>query len=66
MCEALSRHAARRGRTLKLYPVDGMPSGADSVVYGGDVSNPRYWKHVTTGQTYGEWRKQRVGAEGAA
>jgi hypothetical protein len=42
------------------------PSGAARVVYGGNVSGPRYWKHATTGQTYGEWRKQRIGAEGAA
>lgn len=42
------------------------PSGAARVVYGGNVSGPRYWKHATTGQTYGEWRKQRIGAEGSA
>lgn len=42
------------------------PSGAARVVYGGNVSGPRYWKHATTGQTYGEWRKQRIGTEGTA
>lgn len=39
----------------------GTPSGVAMVVYGGSVSGNRYWKHETTGQTYGEWRKQRIG-----
>ena len=37
------------------------PSGASRVVYGGNVSGPRYWKHATTGQTYGDWRKSQIG-----
>ena len=37
------------------------PSGAAGVVYGGNVSGNRYWKHAATGQTYGEWRKRRIG-----
>ncbi len=37
------------------------PSGASRVVYGGNVSGPRYWKHVATGQTYGDWRKRQIG-----
>lgn len=36
------------------------PSGAARVVYGGNVSGPRYWKHATTGQTYGDWRKSQL------
>lgn len=39
------------------------PSGASRVVYGGNVSGPRYWKHEATGQTYGDWRKSQI-AEG--
>jgi hypothetical protein len=37
------------------------PSGASRVVYGGNVSGPRYWKHAATGQTYGDWRKSQIG-----
>ncbi len=37
------------------------PSGAAGVVYGGNVSGNRYWKHAATGQTYGEWRKRQIG-----
>jgi hypothetical protein len=40
------------------------PSGAAGVVYGGHVSGNRYWKHAATGQTYGEWRKRRIGDGG--
>ena len=40
------------------------PSGAAGVVYGGNVSGNRYWKHAATGQTYGEWRKRRIGDGG--
>jgi hypothetical protein len=42
------------------------PSGASRVVYGGNVSGPRYWKHVATGQTYGDWRKSQIGDGDAA
>jgi hypothetical protein len=42
------------------------PSGAAGVVYGGNVSGNRYWRHATTGQTYGDWRKRRIGDGGAA
>jgi len=41
------------------------PSGAAGVVYGGNVSGNRYWRHATTGQTYGDWRKRRIGGGGA-
>ncbi len=41
------------------------PSGAAGVVYGGNVSGNRYWRHATTGQTYGDWRKRRIGDGGA-
>ena len=37
------------------------PSGAASVVYGGNVSGNRYWKHAAIDQTYGEWRKRKMG-----
>lgn len=37
------------------------PSGAARVVYGGNVSGPRFWKHSANGQTYGDWRKRRIG-----
>jgi hypothetical protein len=39
------------------------PSGAAGVVYGGNVSGTRYWRHATTGQTYGDWRKRRIGGD---
>ncbi len=42
------------------------PSGAAGVVYGGNVSGNRYWKHSVSGQTYGEWRKQRIDQGNAA
>ena len=37
------------------------PSGASRVVYGGNVSGPRYWKQAVTGQTYSDWRKSQIG-----
>jgi hypothetical protein len=37
------------------------PSGAARVVYGGSVSGPRYWRHATTGQRYGDWRASQIG-----
>lgn len=39
------------------------PSGAAGVVYGGNVSGNRYWKHAVSGQPYGEWRKVRLGEQ---
>lgn len=39
----------------------GSPSGAGSVVYGGNIAGPRYWRHATTGKTYGDWRKGQIG-----
>ena len=42
------------------------PSCASRVVYGGNVSGPRYWKHAATGQTYGDWRKSQIGDGEAA
>jgi hypothetical protein len=41
------------------------PSGAAGVVRGGNVSGNRYWKHATTGETYGDWRKRRIDDGGA-
>jgi hypothetical protein len=43
----------------KDYPFNS-PSGAAAVIYGGQVSGNRYWKHDKTGQTYGDWRKARL------
>ncbi len=42
------------------------PSGASRVVYGGNVSGPRYWKHASSGQTYGDWRKNQISSGDAA
>lgn len=42
------------------------PSGAARVVYGGNVSGPRYWRHAASGQTYGDWRKRRIAEGGEA
>ncbi|MEH3143975.1 MAG: GIY-YIG nuclease family protein [Methylobacterium frigidaeris] len=43
------------------------PSGAASSVYGGSVNGRHYWRHATTGERYGEWRKNQLSvAEGAA
>lgn len=41
------------------------PSGAAGVVYGGNVSGNRYWRHAASGQTYGDWRKRRISDGGA-
>ena len=41
------------------------PSAAAAVVYGGNISGPRYWHDATTGQTYGEWRRRQID-EGSA
>ena len=37
------------------------PSGAARVVYGRNVSGPRFWRHSITGQRYGEWRAGILG-----
>ncbi|UXN57466.1 GIY-YIG nuclease family protein [Phyllobacterium zundukense] len=42
------------------------PSGAARVVYGGNVSGPRYWRHEASGQTCGDWRKRRIAEGGEA
>jgi len=36
------------------------PSGAASVVYGGNVSGPAYWKREGDGVPYKEWRQQQL------
>lgn len=33
------------------------PSGAGGAVYGGSVNGRRAWKHSSSGQNYGDWRK---------
>jgi Domain of unknown function (DUF4357) len=40
------------------------PSGAARVVYGGNVSGPRFWRHATTNQRYGEWRADQIDSGG--
>ena len=42
------------------------PSGAGSVVFGGNVNGREFWRHAVTGQRYGEWRASVIGSEGAA
>lgn len=75
--EALKRRRAQLVEDGVLSPTDDgkflvftkdtafdSPSGAARVIYGGNVSGPRYWKNVTTGQRYGEWRAGQIGAGG--
>lgn len=38
------------------------PSAAASAVYGGNVSGPQYWVHEDTGQSYGDWRAEKLSA----
>lgn len=42
------------------------PTGAARVVYGGNVSGPRNWKHAVTGQRYGDWRASLLSEGGAS
>jgi len=42
------------------------PSGAARVIYGGNVSGPRYWRDEATGRTYGDWRKSKIAEGGDA
>lgn len=37
------------------------PSGAGSVVFGGNVNGREFWRHATTGQRYGDWRAGLIG-----
>lgn len=37
------------------------PSGAGSVVFGGNVNGREFWRHVGTGQHYGVWRAGLIG-----
>jgi hypothetical protein len=54
----------RDGKLLRLTADTAFdsPSAASQIVYGGNVSGPRYWKHAVTNQTYGEWRKSQIGS----
>ncbi len=36
------------------------PSRAASIVYGGSVSGPQFWKHESTRQSYRDWRAERL------
>ena len=36
------------------------PSGAASIIYGGNVSGPTYWKRESDGLTYKEWREAQL------
>ena len=38
----------------------GSPSGAASIVYGGNISGPTYWKRESDGLTYKEWREAQL------
>lgn len=42
------------------------PSGAGSVVFGGNVNGREFWRHAVTGQRYGEWRASLIEQGGAA
>jgi hypothetical protein len=53
----------KRLRFTKDVPFD-TPSGAGSVVFGGNVNGREFWRHRDTGQRYGEWRASQLG-EGA-
>ena len=45
----------------------GSPSRAASIVYGGSISGPKYWKVEDSDLSYGEWRKERLAvAEGGS
>ena len=45
----------------------GSPSRAASIVYGGGISGPQYWKVGDSDLSYGEWRKERLAvAEGGS
>ena len=37
------------------------PSGAGSLVFGGNVNGPEFWRHSATGKRYGEWRASLIG-----
>lgn len=39
----------------------GSPSAASSLIGGYSDSGPRTWKLESTGQSYGDWRKRRIG-----
>jgi Domain of unknown function (DUF4357) len=42
------------------------PTAAARVVYGGNVSGPKFWRHSETGQRYGEWRASLLAQGGRA
>jgi hypothetical protein len=42
------------------------PSAASSLILGYSDSGPRTWKLEHTGQSYGDWRKGRIGSGGTA
>ncbi|GHE76385.1 hypothetical protein GCM10019059_39620 [Camelimonas fluminis] len=44
----------------------GSPSAASSMIGGYSDSGPRTWKLEMTGQSYGDWRKRRIGEGGGA
>jgi hypothetical protein len=41
------------------------PSGAGSVVAGGNVNGREFWRHAKTGERYGDWRASRIGGGSA-
>ena len=36
------------------------PSGAASIIYGGNISGPRTWRRDSDGLTYKEWRQRKL------
>jgi hypothetical protein len=44
----------------------GSPSAASSMIGGYSDSGPRTWKLERTGQSYGDWRKRRIGGDGVS
>jgi hypothetical protein len=44
----------------------GSPSAASSMIAGYSDSGPRTWKLETTGQSYSDWRKQKIFEVGSA
>jgi hypothetical protein len=71
MSEAPSRQALQESGAdseLLRFVQDvsfGSPSAAPSLIGGYSDSGPKTWKLERAGQTYGDWRKRRIGDGGA-
>ncbi len=55
-----------KGLTFTVDTAFASPSRAAAIVYGGNVSGPRYWRHAETNQSYGDWRKAQLVKDGVA